>query len=703
MAKKEKKISHSYIHRDISWLSFNERVLQEAEDKRVPLNERVRFLGIFSNNQDEFFRVRVAALRRMTKIEKSKMKVFDFKPSKILNQVQRKVLLLKNRFDDAYLEILEDLKKEKIFIVNEHDLTSVQGNAVRNYFLETVRPKLFPVMLDPAKKLPILTDKSIYLAVCLKKKNKTSETRYSLIEVPDGEPSRFYILPDNENKKCIILLDDIIRYNLKLIYQIFEFESIEAYTIKITKDAELELSQDSDLNQSTLEIIQKSIKRRVKGEPVRFIYDAAMPKEMVAFFTGKMKLQKEDSVIPGARYHNFKDFMNFPNLNITKLQFSEPAPLPHPELQNANSLFSVLRAKDILLHFPYQSFTYVIDFLREAAIHPAVTHIYMTLYRVAKNSSIVMSLINAARNGKHVTVIMELQARFDEENNIHWSNKLQEEGVKVLFGVNHLKVHAKLCLVTEFRKGKHHHYAMIGTGNFNESTAKIYTDVLMMTAKQEVCTEVKKVFTLFENQFLVSNFKHLLVAPVYLRKKIKQLINREIKHAKAGKHAEIFIKINHISDKEIVKKLYEAGKAGVHIRMIVRGACSLVPGVDGLSDNIQAISILDKYLEHSRIYCFYNQGKEEIFIGSADMLERNIDSRIEVLSEVLDKKIKLQLKEILEIQWKDNQKARNLSFGKLNEYLPKSSEAPVVRSQKLIYDFYKNYSESKKQLETKEL
>lgn len=695
-SKKKKKVQKfKYIYRDISWLSFNERVLQEAEDKRVPLNERVRFLGIFSNNQDEFFRVRVATLRRMVKIEKNKISNLDIKPSKLLSQIQKKVLLLKNRFDNAYLEILAELRKENIFIINEKELSHAQGVVVKNYFEEAVRSKLFPVMIDAEKRLPTLSDKSIYLAVSLRKKNKPAAIKYSLIEVPDTEPSRFFVLPDEGNKKFIILLDDIIRYNLKSIYHIFDFDEIDAYTIKITRDAELSLEQDTDLTQSTMEIIQKSIKRRVKGEPVRFIYDSAMPADMLGFFSKKMKLQKEDAIIPGTRYHNFKDFFNFPNLGKTHLLFKENLPVQHPHLSASASIFSALKQKDVLLHFPYQRFSYVIDFLREAAIHPSVTHIHMTLYRVAKDSSVVMSLINAARNGKHVTVIMELQARFDEENNIFWSNKLQEEGVKVVFGENNLKVHAKLCLVTENTNGKVQYYTMIGTGNFNENTAKIYTDILLLTAKPEITKEVKKVFSFFENQFNISRFNHLLVAPIYLRKQIKQLINREIKFAKAGKQAEIFIKVNNIADREIVKKLYDASKAGVIIRLIVRGACSVVPGVEGMSENIKGISILDKFLEHARIYSFHNNGKEEIFIGSADMLERNIDSRVEVLVSVLDKKIKKQLKEILEIQWNDNQKARNIEHGSLNEYIPLKRGEKPIRSQIALYEYFKNYSEHK--------
>lgn len=686
--KKSKGLKLKYINRDISWLSFNERVLQEAEDIRVPLNDRIRFLGIFSNNQDELFRVRVAVLRRMVKIEKSQLKQLDSSPAKTLNQIQKKVLLLKNRFDNAYLKILEDLKTHKVFILNEKEINILQGEIIRNYFNETVRQRLFPIMIDNHKKMPLLNDKSIYLAVRMLKKDKPAATRYSLIEVPDGDPSRFFVLPDEGDKKFIILLDDIIRYNLDSIYYIFNYDKIEAYTIKITRDAELDLHPD--LSQSVLEIIQKSVKRRTKGETTRFIYDSVMPEEMLQFFAKKMKLQRTDAIIPGARYHNFKDFISFPDLKRKELRYQLLPPVHHPLLNTHSSITSLLRQRDILLNFPYQSFHHINDFLREVAINPNVNSISMTLYRVAKNSSVVLSLINAARNGKQVTVIMELQARFDEENNIFWANKLQEEGVKVLFGADNLKVHAKLCLVNHIHEGKNIQYAIIGTGNFNENTAKVYTDCCLLTSKPEITREVKKIFEFFDNRFEIGKYKHLMVAPLNMRQKLKQLITREIKNAKDKKPARLFFKINNLVDKEIIKKLYEASNAGVEIRLIVRGICSLVPGVSGLSENIQAISILDRFLEHSRVYCFYNNGKEEIYMGSADLMERNIDFRIEVLANILDKDIKKQLKEILELSWSDNVKSRTLEHGYLNDYVISKKGDPLIQSQMVIYNYFKN-------------
>ena len=402
MGKKGKATIFKYIHRDISWLSFNERVLQEAEDKRVPLNERVRFLGIFSNNQDEFFRVRVATLRRMAKLQRSKIREFEINPTKVISHIQKKILVLKNRFDNSYLDILKELEKEDIFLLNESQLSDEQGIVVRQYFNDSVRPRLFPIMIDHETKLPVLSDSSIYLAVRLLKEGQLP--RFSLIEVPDGEPSRFFVLPDIGSKKFIILLDDVIRYNLRSVYQIFDFDRMDAFTIKITRDAELDI--DSDLSQSLIELIQKSVKRRVKGEPVRFIYDAEMPREMLDFFVRKMKLHKDDALIPGARYHNFKDFINFPDLQRIGLRYRVHPPVAHPMLMPHTSVFQVVRKKDIMLHFPYQTFNHVIDFLREAAINPSVTHIQMTLYRVASNSSVALSLINAARNGKEVTVVM---------------------------------------------------------------------------------------------------------------------------------------------------------------------------------------------------------------------------------------------------------------------------------------------------------
>lgn len=684
--KKAKKSKVKLINRDISWLSFNERVLQEAEDKRVPLNDRIRFLGIFSNNQDELFRVRVAVLRRMLRIQKAELKNFDVNPAKILNQIQKKVLVLKNRFDNAYLQILEELKKHRIYILNEKEVSTQQGEVIRQYFNEHVRQWLFPVMIDEKKKMPLLNDKSIYLAIRMVKKDKPNATRYSLIEVPDGEPSRFFVLPDDGDRKFVILLDDIIRYNLDSIYYIFNYDSIEAYTIKITRDAELDLP--ADLSQSLLEIIQKSVKHRRRGETTRFIYDAHMPEEMLQFFARKLKLQRQDPIIPGARYHNFKDFMNFPDLGRQSLSYARLAPHHHPLLNQHSSITSVLRKRDVLLHFPYQSFHHIIDLLREAAINPNVTSIRMTLYRVARHSSVVMSLINAARNGKEVTVVMELQARFDEENNIFWANKLQEEGVRVLFGANNLKVHSKLCHIIHNHEGKLVEYAIIGTGNFNENTARVYTDLFLLTSKPEVTKEVRKIFEFFENRFEVNKYKHLMVAPINMRQRLKQLINREIKFAREKKPAAIFIKVNNLVDREIVKKLYDASSAGVQIRLIVRGPCSLVPGVEGLSENIQAISILDRFLEHPRIFAFHNNGKEEIFMGSADIMERNLDHRIEVVVQILDKDIRKMLRDILELQWRENQKARTLTHGHLNEYIPQRTGEKAVRSQMDLYDYF---------------
>lgn len=690
MGKRSGQTKFKYIHRDISWLSFNERVLQEAEDKRVPLNERIRFLGIFSNNQDEFFRVRVATLRRMAKLQRTKIRVFETNPTKIIAQLQKKVLVLKNRFDASYLEILKEFEKERVFLLNEDQLNPDQGERVRRYFNDKVRPRLFPIMIDQDTQLPILSDSSIYLFVRLLKRG--SLPKFSLIEVPDGEPSRFFVLPDIGNDKYIILLDDVIRYNLHSVYQIFEFDRIEAYTIKITRDAELDL--DSDLSQSLIELIQKSVKRRVKGEPVRFIYDAEMPRDMLDFFVRKMRLRKDDAVIPGARYHNFKDFIDFPDLQRIGLRFRVHPPVNHPLLKPQTSVFQVLRKQDIMLHFPYQTFNHVIDFLREAAINPQVTQIKMTLYRVASNSSVAMSLINAARNGKDVTVVMELQARFDEENNIYWANRLQEEGVNVVFGVNKLKVHSKLCLVKEVIGKREINYAIIGTGNFNEKTAKLYTDIMLLTTRASVIREVEMVFGFFDNQFNTGTYKNILMAPLHLRRRLRQLINREISHAKAGKEAALFFKVNNLIDKEMVELLYKASAAGVKIRLIVRSACSIVPEVKGLSDNIKAISILDKFLEHPRIYYFHNEGKPDVFIGSADIMERNIDNRVEALVRILDSDIRQQIIDILNIQWSDNMKARNLSQYHLNEYIQPEPNDPPVRSQIALYDYFKAFSET---------
>jgi len=683
-------VQTKYINREISWLSFNERVLQEAEDPSVPLLERLRFLGIYSNNQDEFFRVRVATVRRIARLNES-VKEFVGDPSETLEQIQDTVLRQQVRFDNTYRALMEDLKRESIWVINEGELTPSQGVWVRNYFQEKVRLNLFPIMIDAIKAFPTLRDTSIYLAVRLLNTRQPSETRYSLIEIPDTLP-RFVELPERGGRKYIILLDDVIRYNLDSIYYIFPHDMAEAFTIKFTRDAELDIDNDQTLSYMTA--LEQSLKRRRIGEPVRLTYDEQMPQPFLDYLIGKMKLSaEEDAIIPGGRYHNFKDFMKFPHLGRQDLLHSRPQPLNHPHLPAGRSIYSVIRERDVLLHFPFQSFHYLIDFLREAAINPKVSQIHMTLYRAAENSSIIRALINAARNGVDVTVVVELQARFDEEANIYWANHMQEEGIRVIFGVNQLKVHAKLCLIKRVEEGKVLDYAFIGTGNFNEDTARIYTDIALMTTNPKITQEVDKVFNFFERNYSLSKYKQLLVAPFYLRNRFGVIIQHEINHARAGKEAWLFFKMNSLVDKKMIKKLYEASQAGVHVRLIIRGICSLVPGIKGQSENIEVISIVDKYLEHGRVFLACNGGKPLYYIGSADLMTRNLDHRVEVLVPIHDAALQQQLRDVLEIQWEDNVKARILDAELTNSYKPKRADAASWRSQKIQYAYFERFLE----------
>lgn len=669
------------INRDISWLSFNERVLQEAESTSVPLIERLKFLGIFSNNLDEFFRVRIATINRMVDFQKQAKKKLDINAAKLLEELQQKITLLQKRFDKAYTQILDDLNKQNIYIINETQLNKEQGKFITNYFHDNVRLEIFPIIINDEQPFPTLQDASIYLAVRLNIK-KTRKKIYSILEVPTNSVSRFIVLPSKGNRTDIIFLDDVIRYNLQSIYKIFNADTIEAYTIKFTRDAELDI--DNDVAISFLEAVELSLEKRKKGEALRFIHDAQMPKDFLNFLIKKLDLDKDAHVVAGVRYHNFKDFIKFPTLNNPTLVYENMPAIEHPDLKNSPSIINKMQQKDILLYFPYHSFDYFLDLIREAAIDPNVSHIRCTLYRVATNSNVIKSLITAVRNGKDVTVFIELRARFDEEANIEWANLLRNEGAKVVTGIAGLKVHSKLCLITRREKGQKIYYASIGTGNLHEKTAKIYTDAMLLTANQTLTKEVRNVFTFFDKNYIVPKLNHLLVAPFNLRTKINSLINREIKHAKAGKNAAIFIKLNSLVDEEMIHKLYQASNAGVKIKIIARGICSLTPQMPKYSENIEAISIVDRFLEHTRIYIFNNDDEPEYYIGSADLMARNLDYRIEVVTPIVDKRNQKTIQKIMEIQWNDNVKARVFNAEQNNTY--KTNDLPANRSQYELYN-----------------
>lgn len=697
MAKK----SFPYINREISWLSFNERVLQEAADKTTPLIERIKFLGIFSNNRDEFYRVRVATVRRLSKLGRKAVSLYGEDPKELLPKLQRKVIEQQNRFEEIYTEILKELADNNIFMINERQLNENQIAYIKNYFHSDVLPALFPIMVDDTKSFPYMKDKSGYLFVKLISIAEKKKNKFALIEIPSKILNRFVVLPTEDDKKYIILLDDIIRYCVNEIFEVFGFRSVESYNIKLTRDAELDI--DNDVSKSMLEKISKGIKDRKKGLPVRFVYDAAMPNDMLSFIMKKLGMDKKDNAIPGGRYHNFKDFINFPTLGEKKLIYKHQPPLEHGLLQNTNkTILDTIFHKDLLLHYPYHTFNHIINLLREASIDPRVESIKITLYRVADSSKIANALINAIKNGKKVVVLVELQARFDEENNIYWANKLQEEGAHVIYGVTGLKVHSKLFLITSRIKGKEVKVAHVGTGNFNEKTARIYTDFSLLTANKLITDEVNRVFDFYVDNFKVGQFKHLAVAPFYMRKTFVSLINKEITNAKAGKKSGIILKMNSLVDREMIVKLYEASNAGVPVTLIVRGACSLVTGIDGYSKNIVAYSIVDKYLEHARVFIFHNGGEEKMYLTSADWMSRNLDSRSEVAVPIYDMEIRKQIKDIINIQLAGNTKVRILDPFQENIYKKPQPGERKIRVQDEVYEYIKEtnkaYSKSKLEL-----
>lgn len=666
-SEKVKQVPFKVIDRDLSWLSFNDRVLQEAADERVPLIERLRFLGIFSNNLDEFFRVRVGTLRRMASLPEKALKQLEFDPKKVLNRIRKAVIEQQQRFELIFQQILKELKKKGIRHVNETELTPAQSSFVRSYFAEVVRPALVPVMLDRKGKIPELRDRVIYFAIHLKGKKVSDKNRYSIIEIPSQVLPRFLVLPRSKGEdECVIFLDDVIRHCLDDVYSIFDHEGVEAFTVKVTRDAELDL--EKDLSKSMMEKISKSVKNRMKGEPVRFVYDKAMSQDLLEFIMKRMKVEHGENVIPGGRYHNFRDFIQFPTMGKRELVYDVLKPLEHPFLVHSKSIFEMIRQRDVMLSYPYQSFNYIIDLLREAAIDPQVKDISINLYRVANQSKIINALINAVQNGKAVKAVIELQARFDEENNIKVANKLQEAGIKVVYGVPGLKVHSKLILISRKEPGGTTLYAHVGTGNFHERNALVYGDHSLLTADPRISREVAKVFRFFDVNFQRGTYRHLFVSPFNTRKRFIKLIDQEIKNARKEKDAYIIIKLNNLVDDEMIEKLYEASCAGVKIQLVIRGICCLIPGVKGMSENIQAVSIVDRFLEHARVFIFCNGGDELMFISSADWMPRNLDGRVEVTAPIYDPGVKKQLRKVINIQLNGSAKARILDKDQANFY-----------------------------------
>ncbi|WP_323937846.1 polyphosphate kinase 1 [Aeromonas hydrophila] len=675
-----------YEEKELSWLSFNERVLQEAMDKTVPLIERVRFLGIFSSNQDEFFKVRVSDVKRRILI--NEVHGGDDEAKVLLRAIQQKVMALGEAFDNTYKELLIALARHNIFLVNEYQLSESIQQWLRVFFKEKVLRHIIPILLNKeVNPVKFLKDEYTYLAIEMKKNGQVIQ--YALVEVPTDDLPRFFQLPPEgtRRKKQIIILDNVIRFCLDEIFKgFFDYDEIAAYAVKLTRDAEYDLSDQLDL--SLVDKMSDGLKQRLTAMPVRFVYEREMPAAMISFLKLKLQISSYDAIMPGGRYHNFKDFIGFPNVGRDYLENPKLPALDCRDFDGFVNAFDAITKQDILLYYPYHKFHHFTELVRQAAFDPAVSAIRINIYRVAKKSRIIHSLIDAANNGKKVTVVVELRARFDEAANIDWANILTDAGVKVVFGVPSLKIHSKLCLITRHEQGEAVRYAHIGTGNFNEKTAKIYTDFSLLTRHPDITAEVEGVFEYIEYPYRRYKFNHLLVSPINSRRQLYRLIDNELANAKVGQPSGITLKINNLVDRDLINRLYAAGQAGVPIQMIIRGMCALRPGVPGLSDNIRVISIIDRFLEHPRVMVFHNKGNPQLYISSADWMSRNIDGRIEVGTPIYDERLKQRILDILELQLSDTCKARVIDADQQNEYVKRGNRRKI-RSQVAIYDYLK--------------
>ncbi len=686
----DREMASKFIPRDISWLSFNGRVLQEAADPTVPLHLRIKFLGIFSNNLDEFFRVRVAALKRAAEINTKESNGYFYKaPAIILEKITEIVIKQQRKFDKIWNQVQREMAKQKVYIKSAEDLSPTQLEFVKNYFDEEVETNIIPLILDESKPMPYLRDKSLYLGIAMYKDDWQYDTKFAIIELPSRQLGRFVILPSAKNQKDIILVEDIVKVNLPYIFSYFGFDEFVANTFKVTKDAEFDL--DNDVNTSFADKISKGIKTRRKGKPTRFVFDQEMDPKLLDLLIKKLNFSKKDSIIPGQKIHNFKHFMDFPDVFKSYQKPEERRSFEHPDFTGLDRVTDIIQKKDVLLSFPYHEFRPMIDLLREAAMDPDVKSIKTTIYRMASNSKIANALVNAARNGKEVTVMLELRARFDEEHNLEWKERFEMEGVKVLVGVPNKKVHAKLCIIKKRVQNKTIQYGFVSTGNINEKTAKLYGDYCLMTSNKGVMADINKIFNALQKPKVpieqqIHHNKHLMICPFDMRLQLSALIDKEIAEAKAGRPARIIIKINSLSDKESIKKIYEASSAGVQVDLIVRGIfCAVNQRKFAVPYN--AISIVDEFLEHARVFYFYAAGKELTYISSADLMTRNLDHRIEAAVKISSKKLKHELLDMLEIQLRDNVKARVLNNKQNNEYV--RNDDPICRSQIEIHNYLK--------------
>ncbi len=655
--------------RDLSWLSFNERVLQEAADINMPLQERIKFLGIFSNNLDEFFRVRVATLKRMIELGDKSDKRAEQNPAKTLEEIHEKVILLQQSFEKTWQVVQRELKKQRIYLVNEKQINAFQKKFILDFFNEEIRGHIVPLMIESMQEFPILNDKSIYLACTLSKKDRSIPARYALISVPSRSINRFIILPSSKGRHQIILLDDVIRFCLPHIFRFFGYDQFSAHAIKVTRDAEIDL--DNEVSTNLIQKIEKGLKNRKKGKPVRLVFDKEIPVPLLTYLVKRLNLSHKDNLIPGGKTHNFKDFMDFPS-SVFRHQKSRKSPFTHPKLAQIDSMSKAIQKEDILLHFPYHSFDSIIDLMREAAIDPDVTEIKLTCYRLAPRSKIINAITNAVRNGKKVTVAIELRARFDEEANLMWKQELEDSGVKVLIGLPNMKVHAKICSIKKKIGRKNFHYGFVSTGNLNEKTARIYGDHCLLTSNKKIMADINRIFHFLEKPSerfeQLKQCEILIPSPTNMRSYFESLIQKEIRHAKQGKQASITLKLNSLSDIRMIELLNKAAMEGVQVKLIIRSICCMLTENKNFTTPVKAISIVDQFLEHARVIVFHHGGEEKVFISSADWMVRNLDHRIECAAPILDPKLKKELMNILNIQLNDQVKARILDNKQQNHY-----------------------------------
>ena len=680
------------INRDISWLAFNGRVLQEAADEENHIYDRLRFLGIFSNNLDEFFRVRVATLNRMTRTAGNKLKMhLEENPEKILASIMSIVLTQQQQFEKIYRDLVIAMEGKKIHFKTDKQLTKEQKIFVETFFEERLHTRIVPLMIESIPSMPLLRDRSVYLACVLGHSQSAMMHRYALIEIPVGDLPRVVVLPSAKGTKDLILLEDIVRYNLPYLFAPFGFDKFMGHLIKVTRDAELDL--DNDFHSNLIDDLEKGIKNRKKGKATRFVYDKQIDANLLEFMMKRLSLNKKDHMVPGGRIHNFKDFMDFPREVFTDFN-SRPKPFVHPLLTQPCRIMDVISKKDVMLHFPYHSFDSVIDLLREAAIDPAVVSIRVTLYRLAKDSRVINALVNAVRNGKQVSVVIELKARFDEEANMMWKKRLEEEGVKVYIGLPEMKIHAKICVIKRREFNRTTQFGFVSTGNLNESTAKVYADHCLLTSNRQIMADINRVFDCLErpipNLTGLKTCRTLIPAPVTMRKFFQAQILKQISLSKRKKGGSLVVKLNSLSDDQLIHDLYDAAKAGVKSSFVVRGIFCGVMDQKSFKKQPQAISIVDQYLEHARVFIFGEEEQRQVFISSADWMVRNLDHRVEVACPIIDKEIQTELSHIMNIQLKENEKARILDAALSNQYVVPEEGEPWLRSQVAIHDYLKN-------------